>query len=144
MSKESRFENRQMDEAYVDYAGESVVDLVEVCSQESALPPEVESHYWGELQVAMEQDQPHLNSQLRIADLAADDSLVIDPEASGEPRIGIGLALDGTPPQLVLRLEGRGAAPALASFAGFFDHFADEGADGAVDPDTEPGEEDER
>ena len=49
---------------------EGAVISAEVRPQENALPPEVESHYWGELEAAMERDRPYLNSKLRIADLA--------------------------------------------------------------------------
>lgn len=48
-----------------------VASSPEMRSQEPALPPEVESHYWGELQATMKRNRPHLDSKLRIADLAA-------------------------------------------------------------------------
>jgi len=41
--------------------------------------------------------------------------------SSREPRIAVGLAMEISPPQLVLSFEGRGAIPHLAGLAGFFD-----------------------
>ena len=40
---------------------------------------------------------------------------------SREPRIAVALAMEISPPQLVLDFEGRGAIPHLAGLAGFFD-----------------------
>ena len=41
--------------------------------------------------------------------------------SSREPRIAVALAMEISPPQLVLDFEGRGAIPHLAGLAGFFD-----------------------
>jgi signal transduction histidine kinase/DNA-binding response OmpR family regulator len=44
--------------------------------------------------------------------------------SSGESRIGVALAMELSPPQLILDFETRGTAPHLASLAGFFDALA--------------------
>ena len=43
--------------------------------------------------------------------------------SSQEPRIAVALAMEISPPQLILDFEGRGAIPNLAGLAGFFDGF---------------------
>jgi signal transduction histidine kinase len=51
--------------------------------------------------------------------------------ASLEPRIAVSLAMDHSPPQLVLDFEGRGEIPELAGLAGFFDCLSQKRSEGA-------------
>jgi len=49
-----------------------------------------------------------------------------------EPRIAVGLAMDSSPPQLVLDFESHGKAPQLIGLAGFFDGLSRKSAEGGV------------
>ncbi|MBW2400103.1 MAG: hypothetical protein JRG80_12635 [Deltaproteobacteria bacterium] len=49
-----------------------------------------------------------------------------------EPRIAVGLAMDSSPPQLVLDFENHGKAPQLIGLAGFFDGLSRKSAEGGV------------